>query len=603
MNEAYLIERISYSGDIDKLVPWDAFQTRSKKALQRMIAKEAIPEIEWKYGLSYRVLSQFQEYDLWAIKNLGQISYERCLAEIKFLFEQLDLDPHFFDRITDTTEDIKSKRSRTVHDRSKKDRIAPPERDLYAEAKNLLDLQNAVIDTYHRTTEISERTFDILLGRNQAFANHIIPLEELGNRYGVTRERIRQIASKYENIREEDLRDSNSVIEATMVIISQSESYEDCLSSLQTTGLSAGAQIYLHNIYFISHVFCSDDYFAKISTIIDQAYERYNARQIQESNLQSQIKTFRNKLGIIDLNVACSDLCIDSESLRKLILDVYPRSIFIEGIALARTSNLDTAFENTLYKQLLISEDLTPENLIAGLERHASYRGARLPADNKAMSDLVINLTGEAPRLKVLAANMIEAPTLSEIDLWLRDLINDSPLGFLHRNDLMEAAMAEGFNYSSIGVYLLKNAIIRGHGEAIYSLVGTHVDALEVEAYAKMQRSNVERTIVDFRFEGSNIRLMVVPNINSISGVIFAPRALKEMLLGLEFESKCDCDKLKSEQRVKITKSNFLTGFTAMFKHGLTEHNLSLGTEFKFFIDFDHSAITLSGTDSTQVLS
>jgi hypothetical protein len=192
--------------------------------------------------------------------------------------------------------------------------------------------------------------------------------------------------------------------------------------------------------------------------------------------------------------------------------------------------------------------------------------------------------------------NTIERAELSATDSWLIDIFRDSPRGYLHRNDLMEAAIAEGYNYSTIGVYLLKNPIIRSYGEAVYSLVGTQINAQEIENYANMQRLNVSKTIVSFEFQASNIRLTVVPNINSIGGVIFAPRALKEMLRGLEFESGCSCRGLRSEQKVKITTANFLTGFTAMFKHAMSAHQFALGSEFPFFIDFDNHTVTFLAT-------
>jgi hypothetical protein len=94
--------------------------------------------------------------------------------------------------------------------------------------------------------------------------------------------------------------------------------------------------------------------------------------------------------------------------------------------------------------------------------------------------------------------------------------------------------------------------------------------------------------------DGARGILSVKPNLNVItSGIVFPPAGYKKLFEGFEFESSCECGGLETIQAVKFAPSGFWTGFTAMIRHGFSQHQMSKGSTFRFEFDFDSSEVRL----------
>jgi hypothetical protein len=88
--------------------------------------------------------------------------------------------------------------------------------------------------------------------------------------------------------------------------------------------------------------------------------------------------------------------------------------------------------------------------------------------------------------------------------------------------------------------------------------------------------------------------LSVRPNLNVItSGIVFPPSGYKRIFEGFEFKSSCECGQLETIQAVKFAPSGFWTGFTAMIRHGFSQHKMSKGSTFRFEFNFDSSEVML----------
>jgi hypothetical protein len=88
--------------------------------------------------------------------------------------------------------------------------------------------------------------------------------------------------------------------------------------------------------------------------------------------------------------------------------------------------------------------------------------------------------------------------------------------------------------------------------------------------------------------------LSVKPNLNVItSGIVFPPSGYKKIFEGFEFETFCSCGQLETIQAVKFTPSGFWTGFTAMIRHGFSQHQMSKGSTFRFEFDFEKLIVRL----------
>jgi hypothetical protein len=189
---------------------------------------------------------------------------------------------------------------------------------------------------------------------------------------------------------------------------------------------------------------------------------------------------------------------------------------------------------------------------------------------------------------------MLKPVTLQSIESWLVEIFNENNESILHLTELVTRALKANINISSLQVYLINSSIIRSHGGSIYSLVGSKIDIQNIEMYRKATLARSKATLIDFDVLPNGIKLSIQPNFNVItSGIIFPPVGLRKMVLEFIFDSKCYCGKLVSKQQVKFSRSGFWTGFTAMIRHGMSEHKLTQTSEFVFIFDFEKSEVYL----------
>jgi hypothetical protein len=136
--------------------------------------------------------------------------------------------------------------------------------------------------------------------------------------------------------------------------------------------------------------------------------------------------------------------------------------------------------------------------------------------------------------------------------------------------------------------------LIRPVGTGLFRLIGTNVSDSQAKIANRIAKDNIGEIVITSEFVGENLILLVIPNANSLSGVIFPTKAIKELLRNIEFLPNCTCGELFTNQRVKVTESNFLMGFNAIFKHGINEHSLVIGDEFEIEFNFKMNSCTLN---------
>jgi hypothetical protein len=116
-----------------------------------------------------------------------------------------------------------------------------------------------------------------------------------------------------------------------------------------------------------------------------------------------------------------------------------------------------------------------------------------------------------------------------------------------------------------------------------------------LDAYIQIIRGSSEASEVSYEMtDASRGILSVKPNLNVItSGIVFPPSGYKKIFEGFEFQTSCACDQLETIQAVKFAPSGFWTGFTAMIRHGFSQHEMSKGSTFRFEFDFDELVVRL----------
>jgi hypothetical protein len=538
----------------------------------------------WLEGLSHSMLDDVTVEDVRDLRNVGQKRFDRTLDELREVFRVLETELEkrdislsissplstYEDQINDQIEDA------ILH-------------DPIDSATTIEELRLGILNHFDLYKPIDERVREIILARHYAFGNQEITLESLGERFGITRERVRQIAAKYDDLVLSSPRESNGLLEKILKLALESNDYVDFAVKMTEEELTEQEDFSIVNAVALCEILQLGD----LSDAFLGVYEKWEVHHAEIDEQTKKVAKYRSKVGLIDLDYLCNDLNISHSDGHSVVLRAYPRSIFSGKYVLARTEKLDTTFENVLFKQLLVSENVSCEDLVEGIRRHAVYRKADLPGENFEFTDLVGQLAGDPPKLEILKGNTLEEAELSDTDHWLLECFNSREKKMLHRSELVQMAFESGRNTATIGVYTLFNPLLRNFGQSVYTTIGNQIPDHEFRVYAEMIRKNFPDTEISYIFEGENIVLSVLPNMNALGGVIFPPKELYRVVQGTTFNPTCTCEKLSSKQKIQFSVSNFWMGFSSIFKHAIDMHSWDLKKPLSISLDFDTKNATL----------
>ena len=439
--------------------------------------------------------------------------------------------------------------------------------------------------------KVDERAIAMLKHRHQAFREPGLTLDDIGKEWGVTRERVRQIVNPLMKVRLE--------IESDIpVLLKAVEIFEDCEDKIQfntrvsNDGIFSGEDMSWQRLLGLTQILTQD-------TLTNRVYEKHLELESESgvnSPIRSLVKKDRSKFGLYDLQVILKKYEITEDKAFKIISEIYPRSIRSGNLVLARTKNLDTMFENSIAKQLRVKSPLQVNELLKGLQRTGKQRVVSLVGSTADLSNLILTLAGDPPSYEKASSGLLKEVEFQTLEKWLIEIFNDANLGILHSNDVVNfALLGRRINVSSISVYLLNSPIMRSHGRSLYSLVGTDVTEDQLDSYIQIIRGSAEASEVSYEMtDASKGILSVKPNLNVItSGIVFPPSGYKKIFEGFEFETSCSCGLLETIQAVKFAPSGFWTGFTAMIRHGFSQHQMNKGSTFRFEFDFDQSVVKL----------
>lgn len=454
---------------------------------------------------------------------------------------------------------------------------------------NLAEVLEFIEMKFRRNPKIDDRTLTILKGRLPIFANVPKTLDSIAKDWGVTRERIRQITVRWGNLK---LKEPLQIdcLKIAVDCLSESKNEEEFMMAMGALPVIGEIPLSASRLRAICDFFVLSELVKRIDEVL---YTWEHADEVQ-GQFKQEIKKLRSPLGLYDMSFLMAKFDVPRIEIEKTISSIYPRTIFVGNLALARTKNLDTMFENSVAKQLFVVNTLKVSDLIIGLERTASYRGVPLLGDERDLGGLIKHLAGETPSYENISSKLIKPITLQRIESWLVEVFSQAAGPILHSNELVTKAINDEVNVSSLQVYLINSSILRSHGGSIYSLIGSVVDSEIVEMYRKAVLASGKPSEIDFTISSEGIELRILPNLNAItSGIIFPPSGLKRMVIGYVFDSTCLCGNLVSKQQVKFTASGFWTGFTAMIRHGMSEHKMDKDSEFVFVFDFERSLVVL----------
>lgn len=439
--------------------------------------------------------------------------------------------------------------------------------------------------------KVDDRAISMLKHRHQAFGEPGLTLDDIGKEWRLTRERVRQIVDPLMKVKIELDSEIPLLVEAV-------ELFEDCededqfRAKVAANAIFSGESISWQRLWGLTRILSPNN-------LADRVYQKHlewEAESGVNSPIRNLIKKDRSKFGLYDLQVISKKYEVTADKAFKVISEIYPRSIRSGNLVLARTKNLDTMFENSIAKQLKVASPLQVKELLKGLQRTGKQRNVSLTGSIPDLTNLILTIAGDPPNYERASNGLIKEVDFQALEKWLIEIFTDANLGILHSNDVVNFALRDRrINVSSVTVYLLNSPIMRSHGRSLYSLAGTEVTEDQLDAYIQIIRGSSEASEVSYEMiDASKGILSVKPNLNVItSGIVFPPSGYKKIFEGFEFESSCSCGLLETIQAVKFAPSGFWTGFTAMIRHGFSQHEMSKGSTFRFEFDFDNSIVRL----------
>lgn len=575
---------VPFNGDRRVILEWSNFSNPFCYVMKRLFHWQNPIDEFWLEGISHSMLDDITVEDVRDLIHVGEKRFDRTLDELREVFRVLETELEKRDislSISSPSSTYEDQVNNQIEDAILHDPIDS--------ATTIEELRLGILNHFDLYKPIDERVREIILARHYAFGNQKVTLESLGERFGITRERVRQIAAKYDDLVLSSPREPNDLLEKILRLALESSDYVDFAVKMKEEQLTKQEDFSIVNAVALCEILQLVD----LSESFLGVYEKWEQRHAELDEQTKKVAKYRSKVGLIDLEFMCNDLKITLSNGQATVLRAYPRSIFSNKYALARTEKLDTTFENIIFKQLLVSENASCEDLVEGIRRHAVYRKADLPGENSEFTELVGQLAGDPPELEILKGNTLEDAELSDTDNWLLECFNSREKQMLHRSELVQMAFDSGRNTATIGVYTLFNPLLRHCGQSVYTPIGNQIPDDEVRVYAEMIRKNFPDTEISYKFEGENIVLSVLPNINALGGVIFPPKELYRIVQGTTFNPTCTCERLSSKQKIQFSVSNFWMGFTSIFKHAIDMHSWDLKNPLSITLDFDTNNATL----------
>lgn len=575
---ATLAEMIEAPRGARFLIPWNWLTSNARKSMEIVFQIAFDEEQDFSRGFSIHHLRFIQVSEVKAIRYLD---YKHVLMAIEEIQKIVQNSKYSELPTIDDTREIPAGieiNSFEVYE------------DMIRKATNIEDLADAILNRIDAEFPMSERDKAVVCARATWYTSDPQTLDDIGRDYGLTRERIRQIAKKFEISTIEidgELRFAKMLSDLAEV----SNSIEEFLAKAIENNLTSEEDLDIDQCESIRHFLDKSrgwDGFAR-------KLEFWDSLEDEKSRALSQLSKFRGKMGFIDAGYASKSLGLPTDHVISLIKQKYPRSISSRNLILARTGKIVSTFEACIAKQLILQETLPAEEILTGARRHASMRNDSMSHDNAEYIHIIHALCGNPPNRKTFLQTQLYETELSDSDKWLIGIFNSSPGGLLHRVEITKLGIESRMNLGSITAYCGSSPFIRPHSNGVYSLIGVHPDPIQVSTHAELALAQDKAVEMRIEFKGSNVQLFLTPNLNTYaSGVVLPNREIKEIFSGALFTPQCICGPIESKQILKLSKEGFWMGFQSVFAHALQKHLFETNTEFRILFDFDQKRAILN---------
>ncbi len=461
------------------------------------------------------------------------------------------------------------------------------------------DLLRKSLDNSSNLEEVGANTLRLLMARRNVSMDYwdalharfgwtdgtSSSLQHAADQVGLTRERIRQIQSRVLPLTL-DLIIGPKVIYSVLGVIKSSPDLDSLFETLRANGLTATNSNWdidelgeLISIFGVAKL--EQEFEVEKQRLVPVDIDIETRRIIQRS---------RNALGLIDLNDLVHRLGTNIDRAAEAVENVY-QFTYRQNDLMLTTTRLPGMFLNTIGKQLLVSDGLSPEEILLGIERKTAERGTLSVGLRDDILELIVKFAGNPCRFENLPPEAREGSTLGRLEEWLKQVMQESTYGMLHRDQLSDIAMKEGVSLGSVGAFLTNSVVIRPVIPSIFTLVGNHPDKSTAELLKQTVVALGEATRITWEIVDSDtLDLFIIPNTAGFtSGSFLIEKELRMMIEKYEFVESCDCGDFETKMKLKVVPSKFWTGFSMILQHYRLTHGWTEGEainiRFRFSIE------------------
>ena len=296
------------------------------------------------------------------------------------------------------------------------------------------------------------------------------------------------------------------------------------------------------------------------------------------------IRKHRNGSGFFDLRTFVNESgeYEQPDAVFEYLPHVYKFAFRSGDVALAGDIK-GTQAQNAVEKQFAVCSEISGEELVEGIDRVSRNRGY----GNLPPTPIILDLLQQAGTIKQTRPGYFTG-NAGEIDsplkIFIVNAIKDSPGGVANQPELFRFAITEGFNTSSLVVYLTYDPMIRKFENGLIRLVGSNPSIGAIEEAKRSAKLQSEKGSLDHvvTLDGSINVTCVLGTSYLNTGVLSPSSALRGILNPDGYSINC-CEESSFDGKINLSATLWY-GFQPLFNHMRHEHSVVDGDVVSFVL-------------------
>lgn len=284
-------------------------------------------------------------------------------------------------------------------------------------------------------------------------------LDECAKTEGVTRERMRQIQKKIENV-SLGLEHPPLLLERVVGIAQNSETLDTFWEQIKSEGISGEQDAWDRESLLELYIKLGN---SRLINQIGIELNRITPPPMQKKKLAEIRDSRASLLGFVNLGAAAEDAELGKAEVLNTLKDMYKYVLGSGNIVLA-IGVPPGSFISTISKQLAVNPSATDHDLYEGILRFRSSRKSEDMISFQEFNQLLSEVYGNPPSIANLPSELQVKSQFNGCEKAFIEEFKQSARHSLHRDELVGAAVLAGEKASSAGVWLSTSPIIRPGG-------------------------------------------------------------------------------------------------------------------------------------------